>query len=101
VTAGAARDVTGTLSRDIAATLRAHPAVAGLSAGPHAAIATPLPGERLLGVRVGAPGEPVEVSVVLRLLAPLPDLVEQLRAAVSARCGGAPVDVHVSDVVVP
>lgn len=85
---------------ELAEAVRAHPAVVELSGGPYATVATYLPGERLLGVRIGEPGEPVEISVVLRLVGPLPGIVAELRRLVSARCGGAPVDVTVTDVVI-
>ncbi len=85
---------------ELAGVLRAHPAVVSLSGGPYATVATYLPGERLLGVKIGAAGEPVEIAVVLRLTGPLPRIVAELRRLVSARCGGAPVDIIVTDVVV-
>ncbi|MGQ0480884.1 MAG: hypothetical protein ACT4O0_07655 [Pseudonocardia sp.] len=85
---------------ELAEVVRAHPAVVSLSGGPYATVATYLPGERLFGVKFGAAGEPVEIAVVLRLTGPLPPIVAELRREVSARCGGAPVDVIVTDVVV-
>ena len=59
---------------------------------------TYLPGGRLVGVRLGTAGEPVEIAVVLRLDRAIPETVAQLRAAVAAVYDG-PVDITVSDVV--
>lgn len=86
------------LAEQVAAVVANHPAVAALDAGPHGAVAMYLPGRRLAGVRIGAPGEAVEIGVVLRLGAPIPDVVRALRAAVSAVCAGARVDIGVMDV---
>jgi hypothetical protein len=83
----------------VAAALLAHPSVARLHGGRFNDIASYVATGRLLGVRVGEPGEPVEVGVVLRLDRPIPDVVDALRATVSALCGGRPVDVTVGDVV--
>ena len=83
----------------VAAVVLGHPAVAGLHGGPFGAIATYLPGRHLVGVRIGPAGEPVEVGVVLRLGAPIPDVVRALRAAVSPLCAGTAVDIAVMDVV--
>ncbi|MFC4950206.1 hypothetical protein [Pseudonocardia sp. GCM10023141] len=86
------------LVEQVAAVVTAHPAVAGLHGGPFGAVATYLPGRRLAGVRVGATGEPVEVGVVLRLGAPIPDVVRALRTAVAPLVGGVPVDITVEDI---
>lgn len=84
----------------VAAAVTAHPGVAGLHRGRYGDLITYLPGGRLSGVRVGAPGAPVEVGVVVRLGAPIPDVVQALRAALAPLVGGAPVDIAVMDVVV-
>lgn len=89
------------LARALHAALRAHPDVARLDGGVFGTVATYRPGGRLLGVRVGGPGEPVEVAVVLRLRRPIPEVVADLRGTVAAHCPGAPVDVTVSDVTLP
>lgn len=89
------------LADRVAAAVTAHPAVARLHGGPFGAVVTHLPGRRLVGVRLGAAGEPVEVAVVLRTGAPLPGVVAALRREVSALCGGAPVDVTVADLEIP
>ncbi|GAA4703467.1 hypothetical protein GCM10023215_48750 [Pseudonocardia yuanmonensis] len=95
------RDTTDELARRVAELVAAHPAVVRLDGGLYGAVATHLPGRRLLGVRVDEHGGPVEVAVVLSLAAPIPEVVAQLRARVAAVTGGRPVDVTVSDVVDP
>lgn len=89
------------LAQLVADAVTAHPAVARLDGGAFGAVATFLPGRRLVGVHVGRPGDTVEVAVVLRLDRPIPGVVATLRTTVSALCGGAPVDITVSDVEVP
>ncbi|MDN5916827.1 MAG: hypothetical protein L0I76_17265 [Pseudonocardia sp.] len=89
------------LAQLVADAVIAHPAVARLDGGAFGAVATFLPGRRLVGVHVGRPGEPVELAVVLRLDRPIPGVVATLRTTVSALCGGVPVDITVSDVEVP
>lgn len=94
----AAQDV---LAERIAATVLAHPDVAGLHGGTYGAVATYLPGRRLIGVRLGDGSEPVELGVVVWLRRPIPAVVADLRATVSRMCGGVAVDITVSDVVGP
>lgn len=89
------------LAQLVADAVIAHPAVARLDGGAFGAVATFLPGRRLVGVHVGRPGEPVELAVVLHLDRPIPGVVATLRTTVSALCGGSPVDITVSDVDVP
>jgi hypothetical protein len=89
------------LAERIAAAVTAHPAVAGLHGGIFGAVATYLPGHRLIGVRVGEREEPVELAVVLHLDEPIPGVVRALRRVVSGLCGGAAVDITVADVTVP
>jgi hypothetical protein len=82
----------------LAAAVTAHPSVVRLDGGPFGAVATYLPGRRrLVGVRVGEPGEPVEIAVVVRAGTPIPQAVAELRATVAALRPG-PVDVTVSDI---
>jgi hypothetical protein len=88
------------LAQRVAAAVAAHPAVARLHPGLLGDVATLLPGRRLLGVRIGAGDEPVEIGVVLTLDRPIPDAVASLRREVSALCGGAVVHVTVGDVEV-
>ncbi|MFC5949119.1 hypothetical protein ACFQH9_12635 [Pseudonocardia lutea] len=95
------RESTDELARRVAELVAAHPAVVRLDGGTFGAVATHLPGHRLLGVRVDEHGGPVEVAVVLSLAAPIPEVVAQLRARVAAVAGGRAVDITVSDVVDP
>lgn len=87
------------LAETIARALIAHPSVARLGAGRFGEVATALPGRRVVGVRTGAPGDTVEVAVVLWLIEPIPVLVAELRALVHAVAGRVPVDVQVVDVL--
>jgi hypothetical protein len=84
-------------AQEVAAAVAAHPAVARLDGGPFGAVATHLPGRRLLGVRIGEGDEPVELAVVLYPDRPIPEVVNALRREVSRICGGAAVDITVSD----
>jgi DNA-binding transcriptional LysR family regulator len=93
--------VTQELAEQVAAAVRAHPAVARLDGGVFGAVATYLPGRRLVGVRIGEGDEPVEVAVVLHPDRPIPDVVRALRREVSRMCGGAAVDVTVADLALP
>jgi hypothetical protein len=92
----------GQLAEAVAAVVRANPAVAGLDGGPFGAIACYLPGRRVVGVRLGEPSEPVEVSVVARLDFPgmsLPRLATELRQAISAVTGPRVIHLTVNDVI--
>ena len=86
------------LAEQVAAAVRTHPAVARLHGGTFGDIATLLPGRRLIGVRIGGDGEPVELGLVLHLVMPIPDVVRSIRRLVSGLSGGAPVDITVADV---
>ncbi|GAA1838147.1 hypothetical protein GCM10009836_16290 [Pseudonocardia ailaonensis] len=89
------------LARRLAELVSAHPAVSRLDAGPWNAVATWIPGRRLVGVRVpDEPAAPVEVAVVLGLDRPLPEVVRELRAAI-ATLTPRPVDLTVADVDAP
>lgn len=92
---------TDALAELVAAVVTANPAVARLDGGVFGTVATHLPGRRLVGVRIGRGDEPVELGVVLHLGRPIPDVLTALRREVSALCGGAAVDITVSDVAVP
>ncbi len=91
----------GVLAERVAASVTAHPGVARLHGGIFGDVATYLPGRRLIGVRIGESGAPVELGVVLHLDRPIPDVVRSLRRQVSLLCGGAAVDIVVADVVEP
>ena len=69
------------LAVQLAAVVAAHPSVVRLDGGTYGAVLTYLPGGRLVGVRLGTAGEPVEIAVVLRLDRAIPETVAQLRAA--------------------
>lgn len=88
------------LAERIAAAVTAHPAVARLDGGDFGAVATYLPGRRLIGVRLGQVGEPVELAVVLWPHQPIPEVAGALRRKVSAMCAGAAVDIADVDIVV-
>ncbi|WP_329085247.1 MULTISPECIES: hypothetical protein [unclassified Streptosporangium] len=69
------------------------PDVADLSGGPFGTVATYLPGERLPGVALRE--NEVEVSVVVRLGRPLPEIADEVRTAVAPMVGDRPVNVHI------
>jgi hypothetical protein len=89
----------GQLADAVAAAVRAHPAVADLDGGPFGAIASYLPGRRVVGVQVGEPDEPVKVSVVARVGMPLPQLATELRRLITAVTGARAIDLTVNDVI--
>lgn len=89
----------GQLAEAVAAAVRAHPAVADLDGGPFGTIACYLPGRRVVGVRIGEPGQPVEVSVVARLGTPLPQLATELRRMITAVSGPRVIDLTINDVI--
>jgi hypothetical protein len=89
----------GQLADAVVAAVRAHPAVADLDGGPFGVIACYLPGRRVVGVRLGEPGEPVEVSVVARLGIPLPQLATELRRMIAAVTGPRVIDMIINDVI--
>ncbi|MEN3263838.1 hypothetical protein [Pseudonocardia sp.] len=84
---------------ELATAVLAHPGVASLDGGPFGTIASYLVGGRILGVRIGMAGEPVELAVVARLGIPLPRLAEELGAVVRELLGPVAVDVTFCDVV--
>ncbi|MCW0214679.1 MAG: hypothetical protein OJJ54_15070 [Pseudonocardia sp.] len=82
----------------VAAVLLAHPGVARLDGGPFGSIASHLPGRRVVGVRLGIAGEPVEIAVVARAASvPLPRLRDELAALVRGVLGEVDVEVTVAD----
>ncbi|WP_158894393.1 hypothetical protein [Amycolatopsis anabasis] len=87
------------LAEAIADAVLAHPSVAGMDAGKLGTIATHLPGRRVSGVRVAEAGDRVEISVVLRLGARIPQQGEELRRLVRTIAGDVTVDVTVTDIV--
>jgi hypothetical protein len=76
------------------------PTVARLSAGSAGAeVATYLPGRRVRGVRVE--GDTVEVHVVARWPAVLPEVGDAVRSAAAPLVGGRSVEVVIDDLDVP
>jgi hypothetical protein len=80
----------------IAAATLGCPAVAGLHEGGTRAVATYLPGRRVVGVRVE--DRRVLVSAVLAAGCSVGSLEVQVRSAVTPHVGGRQVDVLVADV---
>ena len=72
------------------------PSVARLATGGAVEVATYLPGRRVAGVRSTAGG--IEVHVVARYGPSLPDVAEEVRAAVQPVVGDRPVAVCIDDV---
>ena len=88
------------MAAEVAGAVLAHPAVARLDGGPFGTVASYLPGRRrLVGVRIGAGDEPVELAVVVRLGTPLPQLAEELGGVVRGLLGPVAVEVTFADVV--
>ncbi len=75
------------------------PEVAEMSGGAIGEVATYLPGRQLLGVRVT--DDEVEVHVVARWGASLPEVAEEVKRSVAPIAGRLPVAVHVDDVETP
>ena len=80
----------------IAAAIMACPAVAGLHEGGNLAVATYLPGRRVVGVRVE--DQRVLVSVVLGSGSSVRMLESQVRSRLARHVRGRRVDVHIADV---
>lgn len=94
--------VSATTPEVVAAAVARHPGVAALDGGPFGTVASLLPGRRrVLGVRIGGAGEPVELSVVGYLGTPLPPLADELAALVRGVLGPVEVEVTIADVVAP
>ena len=81
------------LAHGIADAVRRCPDVVDLSGGPFGTVATYLPGERVPGVALHEDG--IEVSVVVKLGRPLPEIADEVRAAVVPMAGDRPVNVHI------
>jgi hypothetical protein len=80
----------------IAAATLACPAVAGLHEGGTRAVATYLPGRRVIGVRVE--DQRVLVSVVLASGSSVRSLEAQVRSRLAPHVEGREIDVYVADV---
>jgi hypothetical protein len=84
----------------VAAAVEKVPSVARLSSGSTGAeIATYLPGRRVRGVRVDE--ETVEVHVVARWPAVLPEVGDAVRSAAGPLVGGRAIEVVIDDLDVP
>jgi len=83
----------------VADAARSCPGVADLSSGTVAEFATYLPGRRVAGVRITDAG--VDVHVVAKWDTHLPDVGEEVRAAVEPLTDGLPVSVYVEDIEAP
>jgi hypothetical protein len=81
----------------IAAAMLACPAVAGLHEGGSRAVATYLPGRRVVGVRVE--DQRVLVSVVLAAGSSVRRMETEVRDTLAPHVRGRRLDVHVADVV--
>ncbi|GHH70527.1 hypothetical protein GCM10017673_22550 [Streptosporangium violaceochromogenes] len=81
------------LAHEIADAVRHCPDVAGLSGGPFGTVATYLPGERVSGVAVRE--DEVEVSIIARYGRPLPEIADEVRAALAPLVGDRPVNVYI------
>ncbi len=86
----------GMLAEAVAAVMSTVPGVARLSGGKAGEVATYLPGQRVSGVRVS--GDDVEVHLVARWVASLPQLADDVRAALDPLVAGRSVSVFVEDV---
>ena len=86
------------LADEVAAIVLALPGVVDLHPGPLGAVATYLPGRRVVGVRLDA--STVEVHVVIGLDRPVREVAQDIHRAVAAVVS-APVRVHVEDVAAP
>ena len=75
------------------------PEVAALSEGLVVEAATYLPGRKVRGVRLTDDG--VEVHIVARWDAYLPEVAESVRRAVTPVTGGLPTSVYVEDIELP
>lgn len=85
------------LADQVAEAVLAHPCVVRLDGGEHGVVVTHLPGRKIIGVRLGEQGEPMEVALVLRFGRPVLDVVSEVRARVESVAGPVSVDITVSD----
>jgi hypothetical protein len=90
---------TESLGEVIAAAVRACPGVLELNGGGLAAIATYLPGRRVVGVRLDE--DRILVGVTLARGASVPQTAQAIRTRLANLADGRPVDVHVADVQDP
>ncbi|WP_242454113.1 Asp23/Gls24 family envelope stress response protein [Bailinhaonella thermotolerans] len=86
----------GEVARRAVERATACPGVAGMSRGMFGVAATYLPGGTVDGVMVR--DDEVEVHIVARPERPLPEIAEDVRAAVAKEIPGRPVHVYVEDI---
>ena len=86
----------GVMAEAIAAATTSVPGVARLAGGKFGQIATYAPGRKVNGVRFT--GDAVEVHVVAEWVASLPQLADDVRAAVDTLTAGRSVSVFVDDI---
>jgi hypothetical protein len=94
--AGGSLSTLGAEADAIAAVVQAQPGVARLSGGPAGVIGTYLPGHRVPGVRLT--DSEVEVHVVARWVSSLPQLADQVRAALAPLAHRRAVSVYIDDI---
>lgn len=83
----------------VAAAALGCPLIADLTGGRFGEVATYRPGQRILGARMVDGG--IELHVVAKWGAPLPEVAAVLRAAVAPHAEGLPVSVFVDDIELP
>lgn len=83
--------------QEVAEQVLAHPSVARLHGGRFGEIASYLPGDKVVGVRLPEDA-PAEIGVALRMDRPLRETAEELRAQLSELLDG-PVNIVIADVV--
>jgi hypothetical protein len=81
------------LADEVAGAVRRCSDVADLSSGPFGTVATYLPGKRVSGVALR--DDEVEISIIVRQGRPLPEIADEVRAAVAPFVGDRPVNVHI------
>ncbi|MDP9849464.1 hypothetical protein [Streptosporangium lutulentum] len=84
---------TADLADEVADAVRRCPDVVDLSSGPFATVATYLPGRKVPGVALR--DDEVEISIVARQGRPLPEVADEVRAAIASLVGDRPVNVHI------
>lgn len=84
------------LVHEIADAVRRCPDVADLSGGPFGTVATYLPGERVAGVALR--DDEVEVSIVVQMGRPLPEIAQEVRTAIAPLVGDRPVNVYIGGI---
>ncbi len=84
------------LAYEMAEVVRRCPDVADLTGGPFGTVATYLPGKRLSGIALRE--DEVEVSIVVQRGRPLPEIADEVRAALAPLVGDRAVNVHIGGI---